>query len=80
MSLPITRSLSPAWRAAREAVHPGAAAQIDDGLAWLDAGKVEVVADASEGVDRLGRDRVELCLRVAEALCERAACFRSGIP
>src|ERR671922_1884523 len=64
----------------KKGVHTRAAAQIDDGLAWLDPGEVEVVANAGKGVDRLGRDRVELDSRVAEPLGERAARLEVKLP
>ena len=56
-----------------EAVHARAAAEVEDGLAGLDGGEVEEVADAGERVDGWGGDAVEVGGRVAQALGERAA-------
>src|SRR5215208_4601510 len=69
MSMPTTR---PDLARGEEAVHAGAAPEVDGRLTLLDVGKVEVVADASEGVDRFGRDRVELVGGIAETFGERA--------
>ena len=51
-----------------QAVHAGAASQVEHNLAAADGGQVEEEADAGEGVDRADRDSVELARRVAQAL------------
>jgi hypothetical protein len=57
----------------QEAVHAGAAAEIEDRLARGDLRQVEEMADARERVDRGRGDPVEVLGRIAEPLCERAA-------
>ncbi|MDX8481643.1 hypothetical protein RFN28_24740 [Mesorhizobium sp. VK24D] len=54
-----------------ERIHAGSAAEIDDGLARLRVGKMEVVADPGERFDRLGRNAVEIGGWIADALSQR---------
>ena len=59
MSTPTTRPSGPTASDGQEAVHPGAAAEVEDRLARGDLRQVEEVADARERVDRGRGDAVE---------------------
>ena len=63
-----------------EAVHAGAAAEVDDGLALTHLAEVEVIADAGKGFDRLGRDAAEIRRVAAKPLSERAAHLEVNSP
>src|SRR5687767_5258225 len=62
-----------------EAVHPGAAAEVDDGLARTKGGQVEVVAHAGERLDRLTRNGLERGTRIAQPVGKPAAGFEMKV-